>query len=146
MRPRKRLLLWCADEAEASVLSYALELRLPVRVLRVRSGDEALAFMSGGADLHGALVVETRLGDGAGMVADFLIAHRERCMGGRLLPILLYDVTTLIGRDHCAEMLIQGRNNEALVEGLKMLLARNRGPRKPVARVDCVSDRAERCA
>jgi CheY-like chemotaxis protein len=130
MRPKKIILCVDDNEQELSVLSYMLTVN-GYRVLSAASGHEAIPLFTGNAvDL---------------VLADFTMPHmdgtqlvsRLKQIAQHIPMILLGDPQKMGGDLHAADALVPKRNctPQELLEKIKTMSARKRGPRKGSVRV-----------
>ena len=125
MRPRKVILCVNDNEIELSVLSYMLDVN-GFHVLQASSGEEAIQIFS-------AYNIELVLADYAMPKMDgcTLIAKLKQ-IASYVPMILLGDPASMGGKIHLADALLAKKQttNAELLERIKVMSARKRGPRK----------------
>jgi CheY-like chemotaxis protein len=137
MRPKKVILCVDDNEQELSVLTFMLTTN-GYRVLSAVSGQEALGmFAEHPVDL---------------VLADFGMPHmngnqlidRLKQIAQHIPMILLGDPQKMGGDIHAADALLTKRNCTAqeLLEKIKLMSARKRGPRKGSVRVPAMAELA----
>jgi two-component system, OmpR family, response regulator CpxR len=130
MRPKKIILCIDDNEQELSVLKFMLSTN-GYRVLAATSGQEAIAMF---ADAQVDLV----LSDYAmPQMNGKQLAERLKRMAPHVPMILLGDPQTMGGEIHAADALLAKKNcsPQELLERIKVMSARKRGPRKGSQRV-----------
>jgi len=130
MRPKKIILCVDDNEQELSVLKFMLSTN-GYRVLTATSGQEAIAMF---ADAQVDLV----LSDYAmPQMNGKQLAERVKRMAPHVPMILLGDPQTMGGEIHAADALLAKKNcsPQELLERIKVMSARKRGPRKGSQRV-----------
>jgi CheY-like chemotaxis protein len=137
MRPKKIILCVDDNEQELSVLKFMLATN-GYRVVSATSGQEAIGLFAG---------IQVDL-----VLADFAMPHMN---GGQLMDrlkqiaphipmILLGDPQRIGGEMHAADAVMTKRNCSAqeLLERIKVMSARKRGPRKGSVRMAPVTELA----
>jgi len=129
MRPKKVIL--CADdnEQELSVLKFMLTTN-GYRVLAAANGQEAIAIFATAPQIDLVLADISRRGDqqmGGGQ-----LVQRLKRMRSQVPIILLGDVPAAGGEIHAADAVLARKNcsMQELLERIKVMSARKRGPRK----------------
>lgn len=118
MRPKKRILLAGADELRLSVLTFALHTR-GYSVLTANSAAQATALLPRGWDL---VLCQWPMRDGVE------ILRRARA-ADRLLPTLVTTETMVAPEGVFATAILRRPTTEQLIDAMRPLLARKRGPR-----------------
>jgi CheY-like chemotaxis protein len=129
MRPKKVILCVDDNEQELSVLKFMLATN-GYRVVSATSGHEAIAIFSETAvDLVLADVTMPQM-DGCQLVG------RLKQIAGHVPMILLGDPQRMGGDIHAADALLAKKNcsPQELLERIKVMSARKRGPRKGTVR------------
>jgi two-component system, OmpR family, response regulator CpxR len=129
MRPKKIILCVNGNEQELSVLKFMLTTN-GYKVVSAATGQEAIgAFSSTQVDL---VLVEMHLPQ---MSGDQLV-HRLKKIAAHVPMILLGDPQAAGGEIHVADALLAKRNCSSmeLLERIKVMSARKRGPRKGTLR------------
>lgn len=129
MRPKKIILCVDDSEQELSVRSFMLATN-GYRVLAARDAQEAIAaFGSEAVDLVLADYAMPQM-NGAQLV------NRLKRMGAHVPMILLGDPQAMSGEMHAADAFLAKKNCTAheLLEKIKIMSARKRGPRKGAQR------------
>ena len=130
MRPKKIILCIDDNEQELSVLKFMLSTN-GYRVLAANSGQEAIAMF---ADAQVDLV----LSDYAmPQMNGKQVAERLKRMAPHVPMILLGDPQAMGGEIHAADAVLAKKNcsPQELLERIKVMSARKRGPRKGSQRV-----------
>ncbi len=130
MRPKKVILCVNPNEQELSVLAFMLTTN-GYRVLAAASGQEAIAMFTGEP-------VDLVLADNAmPQMNGKQLVERLKRMAGHVPMILLGDHPAASGEIHRADALIARKNctTQELLERIKVMSARKRGPRKGTQRV-----------
>jgi two-component system response regulator CpxR len=137
MRPKKVILCVDDNEQELSVLAFMLTTN-GYRVLSARSGQEAIGIFS-------ETPVDLVLSDFAmpQMSGDQLVGRLKQ-MAAHVPMILLGDPQKMGGDLHAADALLAKKNCSAqeLLERIKTMSARKRGPRKGSIRIQQVPELA----
>lgn len=129
MRPKKIILCVDDNEQELSVLSFMLSTN-GYRVLSATNGQEAIAaFQSAPVDLVVSDYSMPQM-NGAQLVS------RLKNIAGHVPMLLLGDPQTMAGEMHSADALLHKKNcsSQELLERIKLMSARKRGPRKGAVR------------
>ena len=125
MRPKKVILCVNPNEQELSVLTFMLTTN-GYRVLAASSGQEAIAMFTGEQ-------VDLVLADNSlPQMSGRQLVERLKRMAGHVPMILLGDPQAMGGEIHMADALLTKKNCPAqeLLERVKIMSARKRGPRK----------------
>ncbi len=129
MRPKKVILCVDDNEQELSVLSFMLATN-GYRVVSACNGQEAIGIFAG-------MQVDLVLADFAmpQMNGDQLV-NRLKQIAGHVPMILLGDPQKMAGEIHAADALLAKKNcsPQELLERIKVMSARKRGPRKGALR------------
>jgi CheY-like chemotaxis protein len=130
MRPKKVILCVDDNEQELSVLKFMLVTN-GYRVLAATSGQEAISIFSENA-------VDLVLADHSmpQMSGDQLVAKLKQ-IAGHVPMVLLGDPLKMNGQIHGADALLAKKtcSPQELLERVKLMSARKRGPRKGVQRL-----------
>jgi len=130
MRPKKVILCVDDNEQELSVLKFMLTTN-GYKVVAATNGQEAVgAFQTNQVDL---VLADFNMQP---MKGDQLV-HRLKAIASHVPMILLADSQTTGGEIHVADALIAKKNcpPQDLLERIKIMSARKRGPRKGTQRV-----------
>ena len=137
MRPKKVILCVDDNEQELSVLKFMLSTN-GYRVLSATSGQEAIGIF---AEIQADLVL-----------ADFAmpqmngsqLVDRLKLIAGHVPMILLGDPQKMAGEMYAADALLAKKNcsPQELLERIKVMSARKRGPRKGTVRMAAVAELA----
>jgi hypothetical protein len=123
MRPKKPILLYCADAELLSATAFALRLH-PYEVIAIEGCADA-ALLAGGPDALFAccVLIHTQQGDMAGR-----LVYRSLEVAADI-PILLVDRAGDLAPVRYADMVLYGRNTsiEHILGALQTLCARQRG-------------------
>ncbi|MFP5207227.1 MAG: response regulator transcription factor [Acidobacteriota bacterium] len=133
MRPKKVILCVNPNEQELSVLAFMLTTN-GYRVLAASSAQEALAMFTGEQ-------VDLVLADNAmPQMNGRQLVERLKRVAGHVPMILLGDPQAMGGEIHVADALLAKKNCPAqeLLERVKVMSARKRGPRKGAQRMAAV--------
>jgi hypothetical protein len=125
MRPKKQILLYCADRELLSATAFALRLH-PYEVTAVEDSRNAVALMmASGAELACGVLIHTQQGDPAGRLIHRLLETDLH------IPLLLVDRAGDLAPVRYADMVLYGRNTSMthILGALHVLCARKRGPR-----------------
>jgi len=137
MRPKKVILCVDDNEQELSVLSFMLATN-GYRVVSATNGQEAIRIFSG-------MPVDLVLADFSmpQMNGDQLVDRLKR-IGSHVPMILLGDPQKMAGEIHAADALLAKKNCSAqeLLERIKVMSARKRGPRKGAQRMSSITELA----
>ena len=137
MRPKKVILCVDDNEQELSVLKFMLTTN-GYRVLSACTGQEAIGvFRENPVDLV--------LADAAmPQMSGKQLVDRLKQIAGHVPMILLGDPRTAAGEIHAADALLAKKNcsSQELLERIKIMSARKRGPRKGAQRMAHVQELA----
>jgi CheY-like chemotaxis protein len=137
MRPKKVILCVDDNEQELSVLKFMLATN-GYKVISAINGQEAIGVFAGTqVDLVLADFAMPQM-DGSQLVS------RLKQIAAHVPMILLGDPQKMIGDMHAADALLAKKNcsSQDLLERIKVMSARKRGPRKGSVRVQPVSELA----
>ena len=129
MRPKKVILCVDDNEQELSVLKFMLATN-GYRVVSATSGQEAIAVFSG-------TPVDLVLADYAMPQMDGnQLVDRLKQIAPQVPMILLGDLQKMSGEIHAADALLAKKNcsTQELLERIRLMSARKRGPRKGTQR------------
>ena len=130
MRPKKVILCVDDNEQDLSVLKFMLETN-GYRVLAANTGHEAI-------DIFSANTVDLVLADHGmpQMSGDQLVGRLKR-IASHVPMVLLGDPQKMIGQTHAADALLAKKtcSPQELLERIKVMSARKRGPRKGMQRL-----------
>jgi CheY-like chemotaxis protein len=137
MRPKKVILCVDDNEQELSVLKFMLETN-GYRVLAALNGQEAIAIFAT-APLIDLVLADTTMPQMSGGQ----LVERLKRMRGHVSMILLGDVQAS-GELHVADAVLVKKNcsSQELLERIKVMSARKRGPRKGAQRFTPVNELA----
>lgn len=123
MRPKKQILLYCADRELLSATAFALRLHLYEVTAIDDSRSAATVMMSD--DLVCGVLIHARQGDLAGRLIHRLLEVDLH------VPVLLVDRAGDLAPVRYADMVLYGRNTSMthILGALKVLCERKRGPR-----------------
>jgi CheY-like chemotaxis protein len=131
MRPKKVILCVDDNEQELSVLKFMLSTN-GYRVLSAASGQEAIhAFVS-------APQIDLVLADGSmPQMSGTQLVERLKRINGFVPMIVLADAQAMNGQIHTADAMLARKNCSTLelLERIKVMSARKRGPRKGAHRM-----------
>ena len=125
MRPKKSILLYCADRELLSSTAFALRLQ-PYDVTAVEDSRNAAALMmASSTELVCGILIHARQGDLAGRLIHRLLEVDLH------IPVLLVDRAGDLAPVRYADMVLYGRNTSMahILGALTVLCARKRGPR-----------------
>lgn len=125
MRPKKIILCVDDNEQELSVLSFMLSTN-GYRVISATSGQEAIELFSGNA-------VDLVLADyGLPQMNGGQLVERLKQIASHVPMLLLGEPQKMSGEMHAADALLakKGCSAQELLERIKVMSARKRGPRK----------------
>ncbi len=125
MRPKKSILLYCADRELLSATAFALRLH-PYEVTAVDDSRNAAALMMAGCtELVCGVLIHARQGDSAGHLIHRLLESDVH------IPLLLVDRAGDLAPIRYADMVLYGRNTSMayILAALQILCERRRGPR-----------------
>jgi len=123
MRPKKPILLYCADRELLSTTAFALRLH-PYEVTAIDDSRSAAAIMMA-SGLVCSILIHARQGDPAGRLIHRLLESDLH------VPLLLVDRAGDLAPVRYADMVLYGRNTSMahILGALDVLCARKRGPR-----------------
>ena len=138
MRPKKVLLCVDDNEQELSVTKFMLETN-GYRVLTATNGQEAIAIFATAPQIDLVLADASMPQMSGGQLVE-----RLKRMRGYVPMMLLGDGQTASAELHVADAMIARKNcsTQELLERIKVMSARKRGPRKGAQRVSHVSELA----
>ncbi len=125
MRPKKPILLYCADRELLSATAFALRLH-PYEVTAIDDSRNAAALMMAGCtELACGVLIHAHQGDVAGRMMHRLLDFDLH------VPLLLVDRAGDLAPVRYADMVLYGRNTSMvhILSALHVLCARKRGPR-----------------
>jgi len=131
MRPKKVILCVEDNEQELSVLRFLLQTN-GYRVLSASNGQEAIAVFSSAPQID-LVLASTRMPQ---MTGHQLVERLKRIAS--YVPMLLFDDNQpASGEIHAADAMVTRKNCTAqeLLERIKVMSARKRGPRKGAQRI-----------
>ena len=135
MRPKKVIL--CVDDSEQdlSVLKFMLSTN-GYRVLTATSGQEAVAIFGEAQQIDLVLIDNT-----VQQTSGKALVEKLKRMASHVPMILLGDPQAMNGEIHVADALLAKKNcsPQELLERIKVMSARKRGPRKGTHRVQPVT-------
>lgn len=122
MRPKKPIMLFCADTELLSSLAFVLRLH-PYNVTAVYDADAAVRIGSRN-DIVCGVLIHAQQGDPAGHVVHRILECAAR------LPLLLVDYEGDLAPVRHADIVLYGRNTTTahILAALRVLCARKRGP------------------
>jgi len=131
MRPKKVILCVDDNEQELSVLKFTLETN-GYRVLAALGGQEAIAVFSTAPQID-LVLADTNMPQMSGIQ----LAERLKRLHSRVPMLLLGDALAAGGEMHVADAVIARKNCTSfeLLERVKVMSARKRGPRKGAHRM-----------
>jgi two-component system, OmpR family, response regulator CpxR len=138
MRPKKVILCVDDNEQELSVLKFMLSTN-GYRVLAAANGQEAIAIFATAAQIDLVLADTTMPQMNGGQLVE-----RLKRMNPQVPMILLGDAQAANGEIHVADAVLARKNcsTQELLERIKVMSARKRGPRKGAQRISHVSELA----
>ena len=138
MRPKKVILVVDDNEQELSVLKFMLSTN-GYRVLAANSGEEAIELFSGVAT---DLVLAD---DGMPQMSGRQLVGRLKQIGPHVPMLLLGDPARMGGEIHAADAVLTKKSctPQEMLERIKIMSARKRGPRKGSHRVTHVAELAQ---
>jgi two-component system response regulator CpxR len=138
MRPKKVILCVDDNEQELSVLKFMLETN-GYRVLAALNGQEAIAVFATAPQIDLVLADTTMPQMNGGQLVE-----RLKRMRGHVPMILLGDNQAANGELHLADAVLVKKNcsPQELLERIKVMSARKRGPRKGAQRFTPVNELA----
>jgi two-component system response regulator CpxR len=137
MRPKKVILCIDDNEQDLSVLSFTLATN-GYRVIPVRTGQEAI-------DIFATSQIDLVLTDFTmPQMNGAQLVKRLKQMGGHVPMILLGDPQAMSSELHAADAMLAKKNCSPLelLERIKIMSARKRGPRKGTHRIVQVEELA----
>ncbi len=131
MRPKKVILCVDDNEQELSVLMFTLSTN-GYRVLAASNGQEAIAVFSATPQID-LVLADTHMPQMSGIQ----LAERLKRMRSHVPMLLLGDAQAVGGEMHVADAVMARKNCTSfeLLERVKVMSARKRGPRKGAHRV-----------
>jgi CheY-like chemotaxis protein len=138
MRPKKVLLCVDDNEQELSVTKFMLETN-GYRVLAATNGQEAIAIFATAPQIDLVLADTTMPQMSGGQLVE-----RLKRMRGYVPMMLLADGQAASAEIHVADAMVARKNcsTQELLERIKVMSARKRGPRKGAQRVMQVNELA----
>ncbi len=138
MRPKKVILCVDDNEQELSVLKFMLATN-GYRVLAATNGQEAMAIFAAEPQIDLVLSDTTMPHMSGGQLVE-----RLKRLRGHVPMMLLGDAQATHGDIHAADALIVRKNcsTQELLERIKVMSARKRGPRKGAQRVTHMTELA----
>jgi ActR/RegA family two-component response regulator len=124
MRPKKPILLYCADRELLSTIAFALRLR-PYRVTATEDSMEAsLAVADRCAAFDCVVLIHAQQGDLAGRLIYRILERATE------MPLLLVDRAGDLAPVRYADMVLYGRNTTMahILSALQILCRRRTGP------------------
>jgi two-component system, OmpR family, response regulator CpxR len=136
MRPKKVILCVNTNEQELSVLRFML-MTNGYRVLSASSGQEAIAIFANAPQVD-LVLADTNMPGMNGVQ----LAERLKRLRYHAPTILLGDVQATNGEIHVADAVLARKNcsSQELLERIKVMSARKRGPRKGTQRMPQVEE------
>ena len=124
MRPKKPILLYCADRELLSATAFALRLQ-PYRCHCRRRQPKLLLAVMMASELVCGILIHAQQGDLAGRLIHRLLEADLH------IPLLLVDRAGDLAPVRYADMVLYGRNTSMahILGALNVLCARKRGPR-----------------
>jgi CheY-like chemotaxis protein len=131
MRPKKVILCVDDNEQELSVLKFMLTTN-GYRVLSASNGQEAIAIFANAPQID-LVLSDTNMPQMSGSQ----LAERLKRMASHVPMILLSDALAGSGEIHAADAMLAKKNcsSQELLERIKVMSARKRGPRKGAQRM-----------
>jgi len=122
MRPKKPILLYCADRELLSTTAFALRLH-PYEITAIDDSRSAAAIMMA-SELVCGILIHARQGDLAGRLIHRILEADLQ------VPVLLVDRAGDLAPVRYADMVLYGRNTSMahILGALDVLCARKRGP------------------
>ena len=124
MRPKKQILLYCADRELLSATAFALRLH-PYEVTAIDDTRNAAALMMAGCtELRCGVLIHARQGDFSGQLIHRLLESDLH------VPLLLVDRAGDLAPVRYADIVLYGRNTSMahILAALRILCERKRGP------------------
>jgi two-component system, OmpR family, response regulator CpxR len=137
MRPKKIILCVDDNEQELSILKFMLSIN-GYRVLAAANGQEAIAVFATAQQIDLVLADTTMPQMNGGQLVERLKRMRSH------VPMILFGDAPAGGEMHVADAVLARKNcsTQELLERIKVMSARKRGPRKGAQRVSQVSELA----
>jgi two-component system, OmpR family, response regulator CpxR len=131
MRPKKVILCVDDNENDLSVLKFMLQTN-GYRVLTATNGQEAIAVFASEHQID-LVLTDTQMPQMSGRQ----LVERLKRMSAHVPMILLGDAQAAGGEIHVADAMLARRNcsSQELLERIKVMSARKRGPRKGAQRM-----------
>jgi two-component system response regulator CpxR len=131
MRPKKVILCVDDNEQELSVLRFMLSTN-GYRVLAASNGQEAIALFTSAPQID-LVLADTNMPQ---MSGDQLVQRLKR-IASHVPMILLGETPATNGEIHAADAMLARKNcsSQELLERIKVMSARKRGPRKGTQRI-----------
>lgn len=131
MRPKKVILCVDDNEQDLSVLRFMLSTN-GYRVLAASNGQEAIAAFASAPQIDLVLADANMPHMSGGQIVE-----RLKRMAAHVPMILLGDAPAVTGEIHAADAMLARKNcsTQELLERIKVMSARKRGPRKGTQRV-----------
>jgi two-component system, OmpR family, response regulator CpxR len=131
MRPKKVILCVDDNEQELSVLKYTLSIN-GYRVLTASNGQEAIVIFAKAPQID-LVLADSDLPQMSGVQ----LAERLKRIRSHIPMLLLGDVQTTSREIHAADAVLARKNCSSfeLLERVKLMSARKRGPRKGTQRI-----------
>ena len=138
MRPKKVILCVDDNEQELSVLKFMLATN-GYRVLAATNGQEAIAVFASAPQID-LVLADTHMPQMSGGQ----LVERLKRMAAHVPMILLGDAQAMSAEIHAADALLARKNcsSQELLERIKVMSARKRGPRKGAQRMPQVRELA----
>ena len=125
MRPRKSILLYCADRELLSTTAFALRLH-PYQVTAIEDSMEA-SLVAGDrcAAFSCVVLIHAQQGDLAGRLIYRILEHAAH------MPLLLVDCAGDLAPVRYVDVVLYGRNTsmQHILSALQLLCRRKRGPK-----------------
>ncbi|MGA9061765.1 MAG: response regulator [Terracidiphilus sp.] len=138
MRPKKVILYVDDNEQELSVLKFTLATN-GYRVLAASNGQEAIAIFAAAPQID-LVLADTNMPQMNGVQ----LAERLKRIRSHVPMILLGDAQAVSGEIHVADAVLARKScsSQELLERIKVMSARKRGPRKGAQRIPQVEELA----
>jgi two-component system, OmpR family, response regulator CpxR len=138
MRPKKVILCVNDNEQELSVLKFMLATN-GYRVLAAANGQEAIAIFASEPQID-LVVSDTNMPQ----ISGSQLVERLKRMKSYVPMILLGDAQAINGEIHAADAMLARKNcsSQELLERVKIMSARKRGPRKGAQRAQPMEELA----
>lgn len=139
MRPKKVILCVDDNEQELSVLKFMLTTN-GYRVLSATNGQEAIAQFASAPQID-LVVTDSNMPQMSGSQ----LVERLKRMASHVPMILLGEGQAMNSEIHAADAMLARKNcsSQELLERIKVMSARKRGPRKGTQRISHVRELAE---